>query len=500
MRHTLLLSALVSCGHLFCVADNESTYTIKHLQEEIQSSSHLFSTVYANPALKGLIRDHSLNNVTVGWEKTSARNGQPYLPAEGKGENFTSFDAESYLRHDNYTLTGFAGYSNGKIKSVKWCETSDYDMVYPYILADSTGGDMKSELYRFGGSVSSSFSSKAIYGASVGYEAGLNYRNVDPRPRNVTGRLDISAGIGLKTNRLIIASAIDAMKYKQSNSVEFVSELGVEKLYHLTGLGTDYTRFAGVGLSTYYTGWRYGISVDMHPCDNCSGPVASVSFHRLSFTNILTDLNKLPIADVRQMEYRVEAGWRGKSFAVNSHVNIVRRLGNENIFGDATSGSYPEIASLTLYVCNSVDVRLSGMYSLAVDNRWTMTGELTGDYNHNNQIHSSPDARRIINNICGNASLRVSYLKTPRLLLETRVSYGYRNNITGRFYMPDEGVTAIIDAAETEYLAQSRNVSYAGATVSASIALPEKLALKITASSLSTTLNNSYSISAAVFF
>ena len=103
--------------------------------------------------------------------------------------------ASTYTHYRSSTLCGGAAYSNGKRRNMPWCETTDPELLYPYLLADTVGGDLNSEIYTFSGSYAD-HSDRWAWGASLAYKATLEYRSVDPRPRNVAGCLDASTTIG----------------------------------------------------------------------------------------------------------------------------------------------------------------------------------------------------------------------------------------------------------------------------------------------------------------
>ena len=82
----------------------------------------------------------------------------------------------------------------------------------------------------------------------------------------MTGLLAVSAGAGRRiAGSYFGALSLNYAKYKQTDDIDFVSQLGVEKIYHLTGLGNHYCRFAGVGAESYYNGNRYGLTANLYP-------------------------------------------------------------------------------------------------------------------------------------------------------------------------------------------------------------------------------------------
>lgn len=107
-------------------------------------------------------------------------------------------DVRSFIRKGNSSLWGEARYKNGKKTGRRWNETSDYLLLYPYVMGDTVGGDLKSEQYYFSGGYAYRKGSYTI-GAEGSYGADIEYRNADPRPKNLTGDLYFTIGMSWKT-------------------------------------------------------------------------------------------------------------------------------------------------------------------------------------------------------------------------------------------------------------------------------------------------------------
>ena len=72
-----------------------------------------------------------------------------------------------------------------------------------------------------------------------------------------------------------------------------MSELGEDKIYHTTGLGTHYTRFAGLGKEAAYKGVAFGGEISMAP--KTAGVFADIAYRHFHFTKHLIGLNNLPL-------------------------------------------------------------------------------------------------------------------------------------------------------------------------------------------------------------
>ena len=142
---------------------------------------------------------------------------------------------DSYIVLKNRKLWGQAYYRNGVKRNVVWNETSDYDWVYPYVLGDSVGGDLRCEEYYFAGGYAREYA-RVTWGGTLDYRAAVEFRNIDPRPKNVVGELNASLGISLRTKTHYgIGISAFATKYKQSNEIKTVRIIRENLLAEISG-------------------------------------------------------------------------------------------------------------------------------------------------------------------------------------------------------------------------------------------------------------------------
>lgn len=349
------------------------------------------SDTWQNPALKYFSQDVPFSTLSVDY--TRRNDSENITPEDGDGLHSTGFSAESFIPAGNNSVVwGNASYSTGTTRNVQWCESADAELIYPYFSADEAGGDLKDEYYRFSGGYAGR-NEKLVWGATIGYSAAHHFRDVDPRPRNITGQLTLSGGVAyaLSTNYLAGAS-LNWMKYKQSNEIKFVSETHDLPIYQLTGLGTHYNRFAGASKSSDFSGNRFGATVNLYPLH--SGVMVNFTVSRFSFDKTLRDLNKLPIASAWHNALTVNAGYKHISgivtYSVTGQFDAYRRHGSENIFGDAVSGSYPQIGSLEMYADNYYRALLQGYASIRHNNQ-TYSMTLRSGYSHRKQFYAEPE-------------------------------------------------------------------------------------------------------------
>jgi len=247
---------------------------------------------------------------------------------------------------------GSVSYSGGNCQPAGMVESADYNIIYPYALADTVGGRLRTERYRF----NCGFGHRGNFldwGASLSYSASLSYRHRDPRPRNVSGTLTCNVAAALHIgHKYTFGTALGFNSYKQSSSITFYSVIGEPTVYHLTGLGMTYNRFNSLGKNTRYCGTGFNAAFTLMPGTE-AGFFASVLATTFGFDYLLIDLNSLPLAHLRHRTLDFEAGWRTRRadtyFSGALTAELWQRRGTENIFGDPTTSIYPLIASLDMY-------------------------------------------------------------------------------------------------------------------------------------------------------
>lgn len=488
MKHLICISASLIAGislHASSgTAPTDSTITGRLIHDTSiweQSGSMAFT----NPSLKPFERNYSISRLSAGY---TGRHESTRLHAEnGNNENIGFFDATAYIRSGKNTLWGNARYDNGRIHDISWNESADTDIIYPYLSADETGGYMNLEHYCFSGGFASC-NGRIAWGGTIGYKAGLYYRDIDPRPRNVTGCLDAALGMSINIMSSHFAGlSVNFRKYKQSNSIIFQSEMGQSKIYHLTGLGTYYHRFSGASSSTYYTGYRYGASLNIYPASG-KGMTASLGLSRFSFDHILRDLNKLPMSSVWHDRLDAQIAWCGSTgdsrYGAEATWSASRRHGKENIFGDPVSSTYPQIGSIEMYADN----RYGGLFSVVYERsikRLTLAVRPSIDYHHRCSVYAIPTRQWLINRAGYGSEAKVSWLISPKVLLSIDARYRHSAPTSASLSLDGIGESEVerilVDTVRNNFAAASATVNSIGITLNADYALTGNYALGLSA-------------------
>ncbi|PQL93449.1 DUF6850 family outer membrane beta-barrel protein [Apibacter adventoris] len=210
-----------------------------------------------NPANMFYYRNFSFSEI---FSEYHIQNSNKYYEVnKGKGLEGIKVEVESYqiLSPQKHIVWGKAFYSKNVIKKVVLNENSDLENIYPYISADSIGGNLNNETYFFEGGYSYK-SGKNILGIFGRYKAQQEYRDIDPRPKNLVSDLDIDLGYSRNIlPQYTISANMGFKNYTQSNDVKFASLVGKPVLYQMLGLGNYSYLFTGKVFNTSFSGNTY---------------------------------------------------------------------------------------------------------------------------------------------------------------------------------------------------------------------------------------------------
>ncbi|MBO5563694.1 MAG: hypothetical protein J5939_08280 [Bacteroidales bacterium] len=375
----MILTALIS---LFCALAPEDTVSVLDKSAE-RLSPVLKAAVPQRSAAAGLFGPYrSYTSAAVRWD--GRREGSALLPQEGDGHDEGQVDIRTLVRLDTLSaVTGTVEYINGLKRNVRWNTSSDFLTVFPYILADSVGGNLRKEQYAFSGGYSSR-KGWFHYGVTGAYRALHEYRNIDPRPRNIVSDLSVTATAGL---RILPGYRLDASasyrRYSQSQNVEFYNQRGANTVvFHLTGLGSQYTRFASTSVytTTRYAGNGGSVALDFFP-ERTEGWRAALSCDLFDVIHHLPSQNEAPYTELLTRTGNVRAGYVARRKTVSwqggLHASVQGRQGIEDVIDNGSSGHMMTLIRFSMYQSLEASAGVSG----AVEWKdWAVEGDVS--YRH----------------------------------------------------------------------------------------------------------------------
>ena len=380
MKHltVLIFLAAAQCSRAFSV-EADSVADISSRSASAMSLVHRATAPFyqASDADMFYERSYSLNDISAAYiyrhEKEAER------PWNGDGLSNGVFEARAYLRLGKKSMaTAGAGYENGKVRGVRWNSTADYALLYPYVVADSLGGDLQREQYHFYGGFASR-AGRFVYGLGARYRAVHQYRDYDPRPRNMATDLSVSVSGNMRVGGHSLGLGADVRFYKQVMDVAYYSQSGANSTqFHFTGLGHTYGRIDGVSYTeTRHKGFGYGASASYLPVGR-NGFMAEGSFEFLRMNRQIHAFNEAPLTTLRTYAAEVRAGYQFRQGSV-THMPYVqaawqRRRGFEAIVDNGYLGEFKIIGRHEKYHLNAFASRAAWLIS-AGKGRWAIEAE-----------------------------------------------------------------------------------------------------------------------------
>ncbi|MCC8114662.1 MAG: hypothetical protein LIP03_11880 [Bacteroidales bacterium] len=345
-----LLSILSIASALVSFADDSANY---RTWEHSQATDQAVDFVYGKSSVNRFWQySSSLSEISAGYQMR--REDQAAETWNGDGLDQGYFDAQAYVRMGkNGVAYAGAGYEYGEQRNVVWNSTADYEMLYPYILADSVGGDLRREQYHFYGGFAHR-GGEWVYGLSGSYRAVHSYRQVDPRPRNMATDLEFELSAARILGRYALGVAAGARFYKQVLDVEYFSQTGANSTqFQMTGLGQTYRRFDGVTYTeTRHKGFGFNGEVSLLPTDG-NGLFALARFSQLKMDRQIHELNEAPITRLWTHRLSAALGIKRQTEAFGHALALEgayeRRQGEEAVVDNGYLGSYEILDRHTLY-------------------------------------------------------------------------------------------------------------------------------------------------------
>lgn len=322
--------------------------------------------------------DATFTQAGVSWNGRSE--SAPLYREEGKGLQEGQVNIRTLVRLDStQAVRGTVRYTNGVKREVNWNSSSDFFTVYPYVVADTVGGNVNKEEYAFSGGYAARYGA-FHWGAEAAYRALHEYRMVDPRPRNIVSDLQVKASAGWRVlSTYVVEATVGYRRYSQTQSMVFISERGKNSsVFHFTGLGSDFARFTGATdsyMNTRYAGNGLLFGLAWSPL-GAAGWEASVDYRHLDITHYLPNLNQVPYTELYTRTLQAQGGYLSRSAAwswkAGAHLQYQWRQGLESILDSGASGYLKELGRLLMFSSETLTAGVHG----AVDYRqqWSLQG------------------------------------------------------------------------------------------------------------------------------
>lgn len=468
MKQRIIITFTVlfaACCRLFAT-DSISVLSQQGIFERVHYNNSLaynFLTAgYTNPAVKKLMPAHTLTQLSAEAEYQNL--SEALIMQQGKNYHKYNVTTQSHVNCPKYTVWGKAYYQQGKRENVKWNESSDYHIVYPYVMADTAGGDMKFENYYFSGGYARDVG-QLTWGIYGEYRAALECRTVDPRPRNSIGDLKFSAGAMYNVFNYNMGIAASYRRYKQNSGISFFSPEGKIPVFHFIGMGMLYSGQGSGELSQYYKGNDFGINLSFIPCNN-NGFAGSFSYNIFSFDKAIDAMNDFPLNHVNEHVFNGEILYhKNMKYGVKLQFMHKNRKGTENLPGSPVDGIYPVLVSVQQYGNSSTNVLLTLLYNnkakLANAIGWAVQPKF--GYTKTDFKYKSPLSKMQVSNAMLGFDVEASkQMFNNKGLLKLAADFIYSKNIDSDILLNNNGGNSINTMMMSNYNTLSSSYQHYG--------------------------------------
>ena len=333
----------------------------------------------ANPAVRSALPSTDVTEVSAGFSHSLGDEAETM--ERGRGHNLGDITVNTSKRLKNGGIAwGGASFTSGRLRDIRFNSAADYTRVAPYVVGDSVGGNRSMQQYKFNGGYSHSMGNRMTWGADLAYRAEIEYRNRDPRVKNVVSDFRLSGGITYDVGKdYSVGANAGLLLYSQDSDIDFYNPMNDIYEYVMVGAGSTYARFYGNTSSSAYKGVGATTSLQFFPTkfNRRFAFQGSVRFDYNDMDFILRDYNDLTLSVAK--DYLI-VGNLATTIKPSGVVTLrpmaqilwTRRLGTENIFGTATGNNYPVIGSRQFFMRGREHYAFRLPATFSFDKGWTL--------------------------------------------------------------------------------------------------------------------------------
>ena len=312
------LALIFICSFSTIAKAQDSLSLYSSIENQLDVFRILNNDFYRNPANMPGYSNNSFSNIRLNHQNANKAN---YLLQEGKAYSETNLQVSSYrAKKQNITLWGDAAYTSIKTKNVQWNNNIDLERINPIVIADSIGGTMNLQTYNFAGGFAKNIK-KFSFGTELRYQASLNYKTRDPRPKNTTSDLNITLGTAYNLGenyKIGIAAGIN--RYVQTTTIAFSSEVQRTALYQMNGMGTYNFYFSNKSENAVFTDFNHNYLLTFGSRDNLFNVTAGMLMGSLSKEIFFSESN--PLYETNRIDMNKSFAGISKIFKIKSNYKI----------------------------------------------------------------------------------------------------------------------------------------------------------------------------------
>ena len=412
------------------------------------------NTFEFNPAATYTIPVRFFKQIGASYSDFNADNGL-HLIQEGNGASALKLFSESFETDSKFHFFGKANFISDQKRNVGWRDVEDYQLLSPYLIADSIGGTYKRESYALSGG--SSYRYKHMeFGIRAAYQGGVSYRQVDPRPRNTVSSLSINPGITYQNENLKLGWFGEYKRYRQNVDIQVEKEGRKIYFYLLQGFGLYNHNFSGLddSFSRIYKGNLYTTGINFDYGNKVSSTGFMLWINRNNIEAIETS-NRIPYKithNIFNVQLTKENEVFNRTLFLKGLYSLHQTIGNETQYKPVTiNATFLEWQFATQsdrYQLLRNNIEFSALLAKKELTRFTVWEQLDVNWNKSEQKYYYPYYNQNVNDLTGSATIGFIYplnksslagsLKAGyKMVLSSSLNQNENTILTNQLILPD---------------------------------------------------------------
>ncbi len=261
-----------------------------------------------------------------------------YISPIEEGSSILSYGLsfEGYQKLGSSVVWGQATYSDEWRDDVQFNNAADYYFLYPYLIADSIGGERKLETYTLQGGWQQHFNT-LTFGIEAQYRAAINNGTSDPRPLNTVSDFNIKAGASKAMLNHQLGAFAKYGSYNQKLEVNSLAEKRNDYIYLLRGFGLQQNRLSGpmASYSNNYFGNTLGAGLTFLPNNNGFIALLTMATDKIELKESKTNNGIVPFV-LHNQHLKAEGGYRWQHptrfIQLRLSMEQLKKTGTERIY------------------------------------------------------------------------------------------------------------------------------------------------------------------------
>lgn len=454
----LALNVNAQIGSLF--NDSYSPTQSETRRFEIRPETRMQDMLLDNPALiNGTVESRRayfidnpladslhLRSLFIAADGSLGRHNGDYLAVNGNDFRDLTFRANGYTKIKNSTLFGNVSFTMGQHRNVGWNTQRNANLYWPYIMADSTGGNFHYETYNIMCAYSFNLNGSVAMGVSGEYKGDFAFKQTDPRVENISSWFTLKTGAAYRWNKNNLALAVEYMLHRQHMDVKHFRSGQFTRFYVEYGFGMFDNVHSPVFNSTKYQHHIHNFGASLSFMSDPDKPLRMNAVAKYNLDNMTTEDYTYKLNLYRALTNQIDLGygllWNSNRWGVSltANADIDLRAGREFIQERYVSASvdgvdvydYRKIGHQDRYSLDTFDGKIDAKMSYFASPNLTFS--LLAGMNYFTREEKYKDKNYLIKNALATpmAGIETCYRKKSTDL-NVKAVYGRRFSVENKY-------------------------------------------------------------------